>query len=117
MLESGGSKSSSSQPIRKPQAETSSPLAITGSDRPMNIAKRFAGVASRGESVWYWRSFAIVIVPANTRRHRRGLHRVPDDEERVVLHAAVPAEVGEEEDLEDRPDQHRRDVDRPAGSS
>ena len=66
MLESGGSKSSRSQPIRKPHAETSTPLAITGSDRPMKIAKRFAGVASRGESVWYWRSFAIAIVAAKT---------------------------------------------------
>ena len=32
----------------------------------MKIANRFAGVASSGASVWYWRSFAIVIVPAKT---------------------------------------------------
>jgi hypothetical protein len=65
-LDAGGSKSSSSHPIRKPHAETSTPLAITGTARPMKTAIRLAGVASKGASVWYWRSFAIVIVPAKT---------------------------------------------------
>ena len=39
---------------------------IVAIDRAAEIAKRFAGVASRGESVWNWRSFAIAIVAANT---------------------------------------------------
>ena len=62
--DTGGSKSRSTQPTQKPHAETRSPFASTGSDRPMNRAKRFAGVARRGASVWYVRSFAIAIVPA-----------------------------------------------------
>ena len=32
----------------------------------MKSANLFAGVASSGDSVWYWRSLAIVIVAANT---------------------------------------------------
>ncbi|MDX6479206.1 MAG: hypothetical protein QOG29_1793 [Gaiellaceae bacterium] len=55
-------KSSSSSPTPKPNAETSSPLAIWGSARPRKSASRFAGVASSGESVWKFRSFAIPIV-------------------------------------------------------
>ena len=66
MLASGGWKRSNRRPIRNPHVETTSPLASTGSERPMKTAKRLAGVASSGESVWYWRSLAIVIVPAKT---------------------------------------------------
>jgi hypothetical protein len=52
MLERCGWKRSSSRPIRNPQAETIRPLARTGSDRPMNTAKRFAGLARSGDRVW-----------------------------------------------------------------
>ncbi len=61
-LPSAGRKSRSSQPTPKPNAETNSPLAMNGSARPEKIASRFAGVASSGESVPNWRSFAIPIV-------------------------------------------------------
>ena len=57
-----GEKSSSSQLIAKPNVETTSPLTMNGSARPRKSAGRFAGVARIGESVWYWRSFAIPIV-------------------------------------------------------
>ena len=38
------------------------PFAMNGSARPEKIASRFAGVASSGWSVPYWRSFAMPIV-------------------------------------------------------
>ena len=46
----------------KPKAETTSPLAMNGRARPEKIASRFAGVASSGCSVPYWRSLAMPIV-------------------------------------------------------
>ena len=42
--------------------------------------------------------------------HRRDLDGVPDYEERVVVAAGIAAEVGEEEDLEERAAEHRRHV-------
>ena len=60
--EAGGSKSSSSQLIAKPYAETTIPFAMYGSARPANRASRFAGVASSGESVPKNRSFAIAMI-------------------------------------------------------
>jgi hypothetical protein len=47
-------------------------------------------------------------------RHRRDLDGVADDVERIVSDAAEAAEVGEEEHLEERVAQHRRDVERRA---
>ena len=62
----GSRKWSSRTLMQNPNADTKSPLTRTGTDRPPNTARRFAGVASSGESVWYCRSFAIAIVPENT---------------------------------------------------
>ena len=62
--DAGGRKPSSTAPTAKPNADTSSPFASTGTARPRKIASRFAGVASSGESVAIQRSFAIVIVIA-----------------------------------------------------
>jgi hypothetical protein len=59
--ERGGSKSSSAQPTRKPNVETITPLTKFGSVRPMNSAKRLAGVARSGDSVCVQRSPPIVI--------------------------------------------------------
>src|SRR5262249_7947645 len=46
-LDAGGSKSSSNHPLRRPQAETSRPLAITGTPRPLKTANRLADGASK----------------------------------------------------------------------
>jgi hypothetical protein len=61
MLESGGSKSSSSQPHTKPNADTKMPFAMNGSARPRMSATRFAGVARSAESVCVQRSPPIPI--------------------------------------------------------
>ena len=111
--ESGGSKSSSAQPTTKPNVETSSPLTKFGSVRPMKSAKRLAGRRQQR------RQRLRPALAADRHRHpvdaghAGDLHRVADDEERVVLEPRVAADVREEEDLEDRAAEHRRDVDAP----
>ena len=62
MLPSETLKSRNSQATAKPNAETTRPLTMNGRARPVKIASRLAGVASRGWSVPYCRSFAIPIV-------------------------------------------------------
>ena len=58
------------------------PLAMFGSARPMNSAKRFAGVARSEESVCVQRSPPIVIAMPKMPARDATCDGVPDDEER-----------------------------------
>ena len=110
-----GRKSRKTTPTRNPNAEIDEPV-----DEHRNAAAEEdrGAVARRGEQRAERAVLALVRDrhrhPVD-RRHRADLDRVADDEERVALAGlGVAAEVGEEEDLEERRAEHRRDVERGA---
>ena len=94
----------------RPNADTKTPLTMFGSARPRKSAARFAGVARIEPSVCVQRSPPTVSAMPKTALIAQTWIAVPDDEERVRLGGREPAQVREEQDLEERPGQHRRDV-------
>ncbi len=107
------SKSSKAQPTTKTNTDVKIPLAISGSARPRNMAK---AVRRRRHQR---RERLRPPLPADRHRHaedpghRREVDRVPGHEELVVLELREAPDVDEEEELEDRPAEHGRDVVRP----
>ncbi len=98
-------------PTTSANAATKKPLTTTG-QRPTEEERQSRRGADEDVS-----ERVLEPLPADRERHReqardrRVLHRVPDHEELVGLEAGRAADVDEEQDLEDRRDEHRRDVD------
>ena len=106
-------KSSSSQPTTKPTAETKIPFAMFGSARPRKSANLFAGVTRIEESVCVQRSPPIVIAMPKIPPSDEIATAFPMTKNSSELQLREAPDIGEEEDLEHRAAEHRRDVDRP----
>ena len=106
-------KSSSSQPTTKPTVETMTPFAMFGSARPRKSASRFAGVTRIDESVCVQRSPPIVIAIPKMPPSEQIATALPITKNLSDCEPRIAADIGEEQDLEDRAAEHRRHVHRP----